>query len=254
MFSGGIGSWAAAKRVVARFGQTDLTLLFADTLIEDEDLYRFLREAADNVGAPLVRIADGRTPWQVYRDERFLGNSRADPCSKLLKRVPASRWLRENCDPRETVVYVGIDWTEEHRFLRTRELRAREGWSYKAPLCEPPYLIKRDMFAWLLREGIKRPRLYDLGFAHNNCGGFCCKAGQGHFSHLLRTLPDRYSEHEEAEEALRKYLRRNVAIMADRRGGDGKRPLSMRELRTRIENGRVVDPYAIGGCGCFSET
>jgi hypothetical protein len=34
MFSGGIGSWAAAKRVAAQFGQTDLMSLFADTLIE----------------------------------------------------------------------------------------------------------------------------------------------------------------------------------------------------------------------------
>lgn len=37
MFSGGIGSWAAAKRVAAEHGTADLTLLFTDTLIEDAD-------------------------------------------------------------------------------------------------------------------------------------------------------------------------------------------------------------------------
>ena len=46
MFSGGAGSWAAAKRVAERHGTADLTLLFTDTLMEDEDLYRFLHEAA----------------------------------------------------------------------------------------------------------------------------------------------------------------------------------------------------------------
>ncbi len=46
MFSGGAGSWAAAKRIAAR----PLTLLFADTLIEDGDLYRFLDDAAADVG------------------------------------------------------------------------------------------------------------------------------------------------------------------------------------------------------------
>jgi hypothetical protein len=37
MFSGGIGSWAAAKRVAERHGTDNLTLLFTDTLIEDGD-------------------------------------------------------------------------------------------------------------------------------------------------------------------------------------------------------------------------
>ena len=45
MFSGGIGSWAAAKRVRVEPGDS-LILLFTDTLIEDPDLYRFLGQAA----------------------------------------------------------------------------------------------------------------------------------------------------------------------------------------------------------------
>ena len=32
MFSGGIGSWATAKRVAAQHGTADLTLLFTDTV------------------------------------------------------------------------------------------------------------------------------------------------------------------------------------------------------------------------------
>src|SRR4051812_7862855 len=115
MFSGGIGSWAAAKRVAAAHGTADLVLLFTDTLMEDEDLYRFLPEAAANVGGRLVRIADGRTPWGVFFDRRFLGNSRIDPCSEVLKRKLASKWRNEHCQPESTIVYVGIDWTEQHR-------------------------------------------------------------------------------------------------------------------------------------------
>lgn len=54
LFSGGLGSWAAAKRTVARHGTEGVTLLFTDTKAEDEDLYRWLPVAAANVGAPLV--------------------------------------------------------------------------------------------------------------------------------------------------------------------------------------------------------
>lgn len=256
MFSGGIGSWAAAKRVVARHGPATVTLLFTDTLIEDEDLYRFLDEASANVGAKLVRIAEGRTPWQVFKDERFLGNSSVDPCSKILKRQMADAWLEANCDPAETTVYVGIDWTEVHRFddgnghgIRPR--RAIDGWRYEAPMCEPLYLTKQEMLRDLRVQGIRPPRLYDLGFSHNNCGGFCCKAGQGHFANLLRTMPDRYAEHERNEEDIRTFLGRDVSMMTDRSNDNVKKPLTMKTLRERIESGTQIDLFEIGGCGCF---
>jgi len=70
MFSGGAGSWATAKLVAERHGTDGLTLLFADTKIEDEDTYRFLHEAAANVGGELVVTAEGRTPWEVFKDRR----------------------------------------------------------------------------------------------------------------------------------------------------------------------------------------
>jgi hypothetical protein len=250
MFSGGIGSWAAAKRVVADHGTADVTLLFTDTLMEDEDLYRFLDDAERNIGVPITRIAEGRTPWQVFFDERFLGNSLKDPCSKILKRQMADRWLREHCDPAETAVYVGIDWTEEHRFTRLEERRAGAGWTYLAPLCEPPLTLKSMLFDELLAAGIKPPRLYAMGFSHNNCGGFCVKAGQGHFANLLRTMPERFRYHEEQEQAIRLVLG-DVSILTDRRGDGVKKPLTLRAFRERVEAGWSCDPFDIGGCGCF---
>jgi hypothetical protein len=256
MFSGGIGSWGAARRVAEQYGTAEMTLLFTDTGIEDEDLYRFLDEAAANIGAPLVRIADGRTPWQVFFEMRFLGNSRIDPCSKILKRQMADRWLREHCDPAETVIYLGIDWTEAHRFDdgkgRGAKYRyAKNGWCCEAPLCTPPYLTKSDLLGILTVEGITKPHLYQLGFAHNNCGGFCVKAGQGHFLNLLRTMPDRYALHEAEEEKFRHFLDKDVAILSESRAGQGKRPLTLRALRQRAEAGGQIDLYEIGGCGCF---
>lgn len=41
-FSGGVSSWAAAKRLRETVPASDMILLFADTKIEDEDTYRFL--------------------------------------------------------------------------------------------------------------------------------------------------------------------------------------------------------------------
>lgn len=251
MFSGGVGSWMCAKRVSERHGVENLTLLFTDTRMEDEDLYRFLDQAAADLGAPLVKIADGRDPWEVFRDSRFLGNSRVDPCSKILKRQLADKWLAKHFDAAETIVYVGIDWTEEHRFARLKTRKADQGWTYEAPLTEPPYVTKREMFDALEAAGIAVPRLYRLGFSHNNCGGFCVKAGHGHFANLLRQLPDRYAYHEKQEQEFREFIGKPVSILTDTKGGT-KKPLTLKDFRIRLESGGQVDLFDIGGCNCFS--
>ena len=247
MFSGGVGSWAAAKRVAEKHGTDNLTLLFTDTLIEDADTYRFLREAAANVGGKLVEIADGRTPWEVFKQVRFLGNSRVDPCSLHLKRALADKWLEENYDPGDTTVYVGIDWSEVHRFdrLRVRKLP----WVYEAPLCEPPYLDKNEMHEWAESEGLKKQRLYVLGVPHANCGGGCIKMGHGGFARLYYADPCRFAEWEANEEELRELLG-DVSMLKDRTGGVTT-TLTLRQLRERIEGGGKIDMFDIGGCGCF---
>jgi hypothetical protein len=228
-FSGGIGSFAAALRVASTHGIDDLVLLAADTQVEDPDLWRFAGQAAEHIGVPLTVVADGRTPFEVFADQRFLGNSRLAPCSIHLKQRPCRQWLREHTDPADTILYVGIDWSEQHRTPGIEHGWAP--WPVRFPLCEPPLLSKADMLRECQALGINPPRLYELGFTHNNCGGVCVRAGQRHWLHLLRVFPDRFHEAEQREQHLRDQLG-DVAILRERRGGVS-RPLTLRELRQR---------------------
>lgn len=252
MFSGGIGSWATAKRVAEHHGTGSLTLLFADTLMEDEDTYRFLDAAAENVGGEFVRLCDGRDIWQVFRDVKFLGNTRIDPCSRVLKRELMRRWVDENCDPENTTVYVGIDWTESHRAERYG--RYWHPYRCETPLCEPPFMEKTDMLAWAEREGLPKQRLYEWGFAHANCGGGCVKAGQAQFELLLRRLPDRYRWWEEREAEIRAELDKDITILRDRYIRNGRevvKPITLRAFRERLEaQPELFDADEWGGCAC----
>lgn len=202
----------------------------------------------------LFWLSDGRDVWDVYEAARFLGNSRLDPCSARLKRQPAARWLSENCAPAETQIIVGIDNEEEHRFLggpRTPGIRsawAARGWAALAPLCDPPYLSWQGRLAALDRASLWLPRLNKLGFAHNNCGGFCCKGGHGHWKEMLRVFPERYAYAERRENEIRELLG-DVSMLTDRRGGAGKRPLTLSALRARDLT--AVEQADMGACNCF---
>jgi len=251
--SGGVGSWFAARRWIDRHGPKDVVLLFADTLIEDPDLYRFLDDCATDLELPVTTIADGRDPWQVFRDERMIGNTRADPCSKILKRQLLRRWVAANTHGQVDLI-VGVDFTEDHRLPAIARNWEADGHRVHAPLCWRPELHKDDAIAALLDRGISPPTLYGQGFPHNNCGGFCVKAGQAQFVNLLRIHPDRYAHHEAEEQATRVHIGRDdISILRDRRGGDTK-PMTLRDFRERIE----ADPDDFdssdwgSGCNCFA--
>ena len=209
----------------------------------------FITEAAANVGAELVTVTDGRDAWQVFHDDRFLGNARLANCSKFLKQKPCREWLEANCDPDRTIVYVGIDWTEMQRLPAIEA-----GWApypVHAPMTEPPLLDKAQMADACIAAGMELPRLYRAGFPHNNCGGFCVRAGQAQMELLLREHPERYAFHEDEEQKLRAHLDKDVAILRDRTGGTVT-PLTLTAFRERIEDQPdLFDPLDFGGCGCF---
>lgn len=254
MFSGGIGSWAAARRIVDTHGHENVTCLFSDVkgntidphIGEDEDTYRFITDAINDLGCQYVRVADGRDIWQVFKDKRFLGNSRLANCSHTLKQAPAKKWLKENTTPETHTIVIGIDWTETHRIPPIQ--KAYLPYTVTFPMCDAPYVDKNQMIAAAEQRGLKAPRLYALGFSHNNCGGGCVRAGQGQFRKLLEVMPERYATWERKEEEVREHLMKNVTILKETKAGVRKN-LTLVELRERTSN--ETDMLDFGGCGCF---
>lgn len=248
-YSGGAASFIAATLAVEEFGRENVVLLFADTLIEDEDLYRFNRDVEAHLGIAITRLCEGRTPWEVFFSERMMGNSQADHCSRILKREVLDRWRETNTDAASAVVFLGMDANEAHRLTGVQERLAP--WVVRSPLIERG-LWKEQVLAMVEAAGLRLPRLYDMGFPHNNCGGFCIKAGHGHYKLLLEKLPARYAEHELKEAAFRRFTGKDVAILRDRRGDETK-PLTLRALRERLTSApHTVDAFDLGGCSCMT--
>jgi len=188
-YSGGMGSFAEAKSCVDKYGKENTILLFADTLMEDEDLYRFLKETQEFLGCELVKLCYGKTPWELFEQTRFVGNSRLDICSRMLKRellinyigdtfgyikqVPETNYKGEPYFTKQNQpitkgvkhikaeVHLGIDYTESHRLLNVQ--KRMHPWVYRSTLVEEGRFIGKDFSE---RFGIKQPKLYSLGFSH----------------------------------------------------------------------------------------
>jgi hypothetical protein len=294
--SGGITSWAAARKYRDRYPDAPFQMLFADTFIESECAYRFLIcGAADIAGVDrpdfwnmeipsidlenpeprrmvlkaladaamdaipgLNWIWDGRTPWEVFRDVRFIGNSRVDPCSKKLKRDLMDAWRTERFAPDECLISVGLNWDEDERIERIKERGAP--WEFITPLEHRWEGISGDQWSgmgkpqWIeaaAERGLPRSLAYEQNLAHDNCGGGCVKAGIGHWKDIFHKRPEVFAQWEAAEAGLMAELDSPWGMLADRRGGP-KKPLPLSALRRRIELGDVteIEARTLGGCAC----
>jgi hypothetical protein len=233
-FSGGMCSYFAARQLIDRHGARDVILLFADTLIEHYDLYRFLNDASADLGVQITRIADGRTPWDIFFQNRMMGNSRVDLCSRILKRELLDRWCNEHCDRQRTVLCAGLSFGERDRYVRFRARMRARGWKTQAPAMGPWKATKADMLADMRARGIEPSDSYEDGFAHDNCGGGCIKQGQKGFINLLVKRPAIFDYWESNEERFRTMVGKDVSILRDRTGGTTK-PLTLRVLRERVQ-------------------
>jgi len=389
MYGGGTTSYENARRSIDKYGLDNTEIWFADTRVEDADLYRFNHDV-ENILGKTIRVfskhsKDGKKMdiWDVFYSQKMLGNSRLDPCSKYLKRVPLRRALDEmfpfwkcsycgtmvealkqsidvedidnlqkkkgvclscmdengeyaevvnlaircstelskvskkldqltneavvsirkqklvksneslqseikgmvddtkssqaimiternqwkiktldawqNIDDRmlrvnpkgqKVIVTLGMDNIEDcHRVNR-----ARQYWiPYKVefPLTEKPFVNKSKIKDHLAAIGIEIPRLYKEGFQHNNCGGFCVKAGMGQFAHLLKVNPRLYLSHEKKEQEFREFIGRDVSILRRMVNGE-KINLTMKMLRERVEDGENFRFDVGEACSCVN--
>lgn len=246
--SGGIGSYFALKRVLDKVPKEDVIAVFCDVCNEDKDLYRFLDDITKKIDIEILTLCDWRTPIELAKEEKFLYNSRVANCSKILKSRVFNKWLKTIDD--ECTLYFGIDFTEVHRCKAI--IKNYSKYKCEFPMCEEPYIYKHEMLKQLTEDGIAIPRMYILGFSHNNCRGMCFKAGIGHFKNLLEKDRETYLEFEEEEQKIIKIIDKDVAILK-RKG----KPFTLRQLRKIVDSEPeqliLFECNDIGGCGCFVE-
>lgn len=230
-FSTGLSSAVAVERVLQRYGAESTIIVFLDTTIEDDDNYRFMNDCQKR-WPQIVKLCDGRNPYQVAANKKIIPNQKIAPCTFELKINVFKKWLKRFP---EATIHIGYDFYEVHRCEATKAAYEAEGWDVDFPLLWKPYEFRP--YSQVSREdwGIEPPRMYEMGYSHANCGGRCVKQGQGDWLRTLINFPLRYAEDENWEQEMRNHpKRKNYALLRDQSNG-AVSPLTLRELRERYE-------------------
>lgn len=237
--SSGLSSAVMAERVLSKY--PDAYVVFMDTLIEDEDNYRFLDEWLEGFEPRnYIHLGDGRNPLEVFEDRQIIPNQKIAPCTFELKIKLFRDWLESLAG--ESTVYIGFDYEEMHRCDATTAAYNEAGYEVDYPLLWKP-LMSTNYARHSRREwGIEPPRMYAMGYGHANCGGCCVKQGQADWLRTLSHFPERFSRYEAWEEEARK-RHGDYAFLRDQSGGSVK-PLPLSELRKRWEEGDITPRVA----------
>ena len=236
-FSTGLSSAICVERVYQRYNAESMRIVFMDTLIEDDDNYRFKREMYERwrgMGIEIVDLMEGRDPYQVSKDAQFISNQKAAPCTFRLKIEPFVTHLKSITD--DITIHIGYDYSEVHRTKATTKNYTAHGWLVDYPLLWKPYELRP--YSQVSRDdwNIEPPRMYQMGYSHANCGGMCVKQGKGDWTRTLINFPERFAQIEKWEREMRDHpVRQNYAILRDQSNGT-VRPMTLEELRTQHES------------------
>ena len=201
--SGGLGSAIAGERAIRRYGREKVFFWFADTLKEDEDLYRFLHDLMKRWGGRLYWFSCGIQPEDIWEKHNIIPNNWTCPCSYEIK----VKYFREFILAMYALPQVFIGYKAEEG---QRQERTCGSYTQAIPNCIVEYPItwnpveRRDLGDVCLADlGIAPPRVYAFGFEYNNCATDCCRSGIG--GRVLEALyfPEHYQKAMDWEEMMR---------------------------------------------------
>lgn len=149
------------------------------------DTLRFLRDAEGVLGPITVLKSDRyESVDDVQAKERYINGPGGAACTLRLKKWVRQDWEREHW-ARHTYVW-GYDVDERARAERT--VASMPEFDHEFPLIDYG-LTKADCHAICAERGIRRPKMYDLGYPNNNCIG-CVKGGMGYWNKIREDFPE----------------------------------------------------------------
>lgn len=178
-FSCGAASAVVAKIVLA--DKPNAEIVYCDTGSEHEDNKRFLKDCQNWYGKEIKVLKSQlfKNVDEVIEARSYMAGIDGAPCTVDLKKVP-----RMNFQIPDDIQYFGYtieEWQRARNFVVNNiDLQLRFPLIYNL-------LTKEDCHAIIKEAGIKTPKMYELGFEHNNCLG-CVKSQSPKYWAMTRLI------------------------------------------------------------------
>lgn len=160
--------------------------IYIDIENQHPDITRFIEDCEKVLNRPIrILKSDYRSVQNVIKQFQFINGIHGAKCTEILKKRVRKEWeyAHRDCD----ITYVwGFDSSEKKRAERLVE--SMPEFEHEFPLIDK-MLSKQDVHAILDNLGIKRPKMYDLGYSNNNCIG-CVKGGMGYWNKIRVDFPE----------------------------------------------------------------
>jgi hypothetical protein len=209
---------------------------------EHEDNRRFLADVQKWFGSGIPIKVTGNDEYnrsvdEVVRKTRFLVGPSGARCTAELKKA-----VRHEVGRPDDLIVLGYTSEEQHRVDR---LLKSEPWLKFWPILIDRKLSREDCMALWDQTGIKRPLMYDLGYANANCIG-CVKGQAGYWNKIKIDFPERFAEMAAIERELGRTICKREWVDAN-----GKRQLERIYLDELPPDLGRYDPQNHADCGFF---
>lgn len=193
--SAGVSSFVAGYLV----RDTVDKFIYIDIADQHPDSLRFIHdcEKALEKKIEILQSTEYRCVGDVCRAFRFVNSAHGAKCTEVLKKRVRKKWEYEHRDFDITYVW-GMDLNEMNRADRLVETMT--DFSHEFPLIDRG-LTKADAHGICAKLGIKRPAMYDMGYANNNCVG-CVKGGAGYWNKIRVDFPEVFADRAKMEREI----------------------------------------------------
>ena len=214
-FSGGITSAVACKIAIDLFGKENCKAIIIDTLNEDDDTYRFLKDCEKwyRINIESISSSKYQSIQQVWNKYKSLNVASGAVCSSELKREVRKAWQSNND---YSFQVFGYDIDEPNR---------AKAFSINYAEINPIYPLllfgytKDKCIQIVEAAGIEIPITYKYGFRNNNCFKTgCVQGGIGYWQKMKREFPDKFETMAAVEHKLTNEKGSPVTMLKDQSG------------------------------------
>jgi hypothetical protein len=173
--------------------------IYIDIEDQEEDTKRFIKDCEKTLGKDIkiLKSEYGTVENAILSAGVISLRGGFAPCTNYLKKRVRKEWEEQHKNEQITYVW-GMDVDESARAERLKE--SMPEYDHRFPLIEN-HMTKESSHGLLQELGIKRPRMYDLGYPNNNCVG-CIKGGMGYWNKIRKDFPEVFEKRSKMEQKI----------------------------------------------------